>query len=76
MKIGSITVLDTTYEITEDGFGIKYIDGLTLDQFLDKISPEELDYLAKIGMKLWQEDPEKFKDTVLKHEITPLEPFI
>jgi hypothetical protein len=56
-------------EITQDGFGITYIDGMTVDEFMGQCTPEEIKLFAAEGMRMEVEEPELFQDIISKLEM-------
>lgn len=72
----TITILDREYEITTDGFGVKYIDGILIDEFLENASTDILDALAAKGLRTIAKEPERAHDIIERNELTMLEPFL
>lgn len=59
-------------QITEDSFGVRYIDGMPINEWVDQLTRDEQVELAKVGLKLLNDDPEHFKDITERYEITEL----
>lgn len=67
-----ITINNKSYPFTVDDWGILYIDGLTLDEFNEKLiieDPVGHIEMVKKGAQLLVDSPEVFQDIVDRHEI-------
>lgn len=58
-----------SYEITVDGFGVQYIDGMLIDDFYATLSEEDIRYCMNIGIQTALSDPDYFNDITNRHEI-------
>jgi hypothetical protein len=52
-----------------DNWGIVYIDGMLVDQYLDTASLEELSFFAKEGLRIQIEEPEYFEELKERFEM-------
>lgn len=69
----NIVILDKEYTVTEDGFGIKHINGQRIDLFLSTASPEVIEELAIKGAQLIMDKPFQAADIIQREELTLLE---
>ncbi len=63
--MNSFTINGKTYEVMVDSFGVKYIDGLTIDKWVDRIKrddPEVFKVLVHKGLEIAQNEPDRFED--------------
>lgn len=64
-----ITINGRDHKVTTDSFGITYVDGLTIEQFLENASIEDVRFLAKYGLNLAQVEPDHAADIADRHEL-------
>lgn len=70
--MNKITINGKTYPLEVDGFGVVTIYGITVDEFLDTLPAEDIEWLAVYGLKTAVDDPEYFEDIAERVEM-PLE---
>lgn len=70
MKNSRLLIINgTQHKLTIDGFGVSYIDGMTLDQYLDNAPLADVQYLAKNGIKIATDNPDYANDISERHEL-------
>ena len=65
----TININGTEHEITKDGFGITYVDGMLVDSFLDTLSDDDFIYCCNVGFQTALSDPAAFNDISDRHEL-------
>lgn len=71
-----ININGKEHKVKIDGFGITYIDGMTIDDFMAEADAETKLFLAEKGMKIISKNPNYAKDIIERHEITALDPIV
>lgn len=65
----TITINIKKYELTQDEFGITYVNGLSIDDFMKTLSTEDYNFLVKKGVRTAVEEPEHTKDIIERLEM-------
>lgn len=68
--MASIEVNGTEHEVTVDEWGIRYVDGMTVDNFVQSLSEDDMIWAAEHGMRLYSDNPEHVQDIVQRYEIS------
>lgn len=64
-----LIINDKQYMLTLDGFGVRYIDGVELNEWMKTIDAETLAFLVKKGTDVVKNEPEHFEDIAEREEM-------
>lgn len=64
-----MTINGKDYPLTVDAFGLTYVDGKLVDDFMKTLSVEDTEWLARYGLSVVQREPKHFDDIAERIEM-------